>query len=1304
MDVMVSLHANGCHVYQNNESPLFCTPPTEERSGDPGSPSDDDEEDAVSLSAAGIASCERNPIYNSEHVHFQNDETENFSINSPFSTSSYPESQPGRALQCDYGQLDRYPNMESTGGPLTSIHSFKYVSATEHNYPSDGEINKSHQATATLPMTTSTSLNVTEPKPARYIPSQSHITGYATSEDYEKIAPLRRTKTINRAKKPTAYKSAEKVVSDSSSESNLARSHSQRPRNRGAAPAKPFKRPRNIVSQRPPPVGKPSSDHTPRKPSTLAYNHSGSDDSTRKSNISTKKRPRPVTNMVAGHKRPNTKGGFLIDDSESEAEEYDNQIDDECDIYSRQAAPTPSFKGLPAGRGSVAKVSSPIPDGLRTEPSTTPFPTKQLNRNRLNILLGRNKNAQSTTKETLQASPAQRKIPRPSEPASAGRATAVPGNHHRTLTDLNAISRGANRDQGPATTPSMTEEMLALGRKSRAPELEQGVLKTDERTSQDLEVTGPPVILERRPDHGAARTKVVSKKSILAANIARGHPGGTANSRIAQASRSRGVLQATLDDARNVRSVAEPGSRARVSEEKRQNLNTKPSVTTRKPGSGAGQPNGSRSGPSTIETQVQRPSTTKRLGLSSAGRSTARAQITSTSAADNPQTQKKRPSTPLGAPIGGAGSPNLTASCVMPVSQKRKLHRISGGADDSTTLLKKPAVATACSSSRSGSNIQAKPKMDSSTNAAWDADHEMTPTPVRTVPKPGASSPMPISRSPAPRNQVYPAPSARVRHPPFKQKEQHASIPSNERNIPPSTLKLAGSAAANDSDSTTTKPTSTATCFTQNASRKPTVSVDVPTKSHTENSSKADDYASKSRAATPATPQAAKVKQSEKPSSTAAKPPFPQLTARLQHATASASTATRAEKNFEGSPPAVKTCTNSSKQEPPKPAVVPSRAQSVIATPITDSHKPNDPTLKVSRSGAISSTTAGTGPTPPSAARSQNTGATAPVQTAVHAGLSDQRAKAARNIKTSVEPLHIPKKPPITPQTVPTPPFPNTNFNTASSKSAIAANEEVLNLAQPSNVSKEAQPFFEYSVFQKIWSGEQSEDDAAATEITVRPFTNIEDANAQAKRLFQSSREQHSVNSIVESSHKCDDQSCSILAGTFSPFDYPTRKSYLKIWVQRNCVSKFANQTPQALKGTLFISNTSYILRLFKLITTSGSEDSDSEDSSDEEPRPCMRVYQPHARPEIYTTREAANRAARNLQIELSHEKEPTNVMTKTFQEKQLVELNAKVFALASVEDDGDGCWRSQFNACGLGGDSLELVVEKATICGPRNV
>jgi hypothetical protein len=264
---------------------------------------------------------------------------------------------------------------------------------------------------------------------------------------------------------------------------------------------------------------------------------------------------------------------------------------------------------------------------------------------------------------------------------------------------------------------------------------------------------------------------------------------------------------------------------------------------------------------------------------------------------------------------------------------------------------------------------------------------------------------------------------------------------------------------------------------------------------------------------------------------------------------------------------------------------------------------------------------------------------------------------------------------------------------------------DAITLSISTTPNQDAEPYFEYSVFQKIWSDEQEEEDVAATEMAPRPFTCVSEANAQAEKLFNSTREQFQQHSQVrfdESKNKRDDHDCSILVGVFAPISYASKKSHIKIWVQRDYVSALANQNSRSLKLTSFVSKTIYVLRLFKVIEP--IPESDAEGSS--ETIRTVRVY--HAVPcaEAYTTLEAANRAALGLEVELSHEKKPKECM-RAWYEKELRKMNTKLNELtehASKEVE-EGCWESKFNGCGLfKGDKFELMVEKVRLCGPRNL
>jgi hypothetical protein len=268
---------------------------------------------------------------------------------------------------------------------------------------------------------------------------------------------------------------------------------------------------------------------------------------------------------------------------------------------------------------------------------------------------------------------------------------------------------------------------------------------------------------------------------------------------------------------------------------------------------------------------------------------------------------------------------------------------------------------------------------------------------------------------------------------------------------------------------------------------------------------------------------------------------------------------------------------------------------------------------------------------------------------------------------------------------------------------------EVILLSTSPKPSKDAEPYFEYSVFQKTWSHTQTEHKVATTEIIARPFTCIDDANFQAETLFNTAwaqYQQHFQVRFSEFSTSRDEHDCAVHVGVFAPVDYPGRKSRLKIWVKRDFVSALADRTSGSLELTPFVSKTVYILRLFRILDQAPEGDDDDRDTvMADNDASTIRVYLPIPCAEAYTSLGAANLAARNLQIELGHEKNPRGFQA-TWQVSDLASLNEKMSVLAEGVDveKGDGCWRSTFNGAGKGGDKLELLVEKVGLCGPRNL
>ncbi|OAK97127.1 hypothetical protein IQ06DRAFT_350826 [Phaeosphaeriaceae sp. SRC1lsM3a] len=257
----------------------------------------------------------------------------------------------------------------------------------------------------------------------------------------------------------------------------------------------------------------------------------------------------------------------------------------------------------------------------------------------------------------------------------------------------------------------------------------------------------------------------------------------------------------------------------------------------------------------------------------------------------------------------------------------------------------------------------------------------------------------------------------------------------------------------------------------------------------------------------------------------------------------------------------------------------------------------------------------------------------------------------------------------------------------------------VIDLSTSAAPPKNAEPFFEYSIHQKIWSGAGDATPDAGSELS-SSCTNVDEANAQAKRIYDHLHEQYQQYLSVhfsESSSKRDENGCDQLVGTFAPVDHPGKKCFLQVWVRRALVSTYAGQTPKDVKYTSFISKTVYVLRLFKLMCVP------TESEGDKTVADYVRVHHPHSRTECYTTLGGANRAAKNLQVELSHKSNPSHMDT-VWQSKDLAELNQRVMDLEAAGDGEAKYWKSSFNASGLGSDRYELLVEMVTLCGPRNL
>ncbi|OAL48452.1 hypothetical protein IQ07DRAFT_601750 [Pyrenochaeta sp. DS3sAY3a] len=272
-----------------------------------------------------------------------------------------------------------------------------------------------------------------------------------------------------------------------------------------------------------------------------------------------------------------------------------------------------------------------------------------------------------------------------------------------------------------------------------------------------------------------------------------------------------------------------------------------------------------------------------------------------------------------------------------------------------------------------------------------------------------------------------------------------------------------------------------------------------------------------------------------------------------------------------------------------------------------------------------------------------------------------------------------------------------------------ALSKEPINLATIlTPLSPEAEPYFEYTIYQKLWPSTSPEATAPNYLLTWRPYTSIDAANAEAQRLFTQTRTQYeqtfgsrfSSSTTTLTAHNCVEHT-----GTFSPPDYSPRKTHLRIWVRRDYVSRLANTTPEQLHPTPFVASTVYILRVLKHTDTPTADpDIKIEDANFTAPQ---RIFCAPPCTEVYTTAHAANHAACRLQIDMSHQERPGEV-AKGWQEKDCKRLWEVLRGLeeGDAEGDAEGLWRSEFMGrlgSGMAG-RYEVFVERGDLEGPRNL
>lgn len=297
-------------------------------------------------------------------------------------------------------------------------------------------------------------------------------------------------------------------------------------------------------------------------------------------------------------------------------------------------------------------------------------------------------------------------------------------------------------------------------------------------------------------------------------------------------------------------------------------------------------------------------------------------------------------------------------------------------------------------------------------------------------------------------------------------------------------------------------------------------------------------------------------------------------------------------------------------------------------------------------------------------------------------------------------------------------------------------------LLPSASISPSAEPYFEYTIHQALASSWSEE---IATEITARPLTSLDTASVQMERSFQNSKQQFQLlgMELTDTIGQVDDDGLSVQQSTFRCHEDPSKVLTLKLWIERAEVSVYANHVPSINFSPSTIGKIVYAVRLWKLLKTVNAEGPDGngghdereeesdedededkgedEDTDDEAAR--VHHFLPSVCTEIHTTLDAANRAAKRVQIYLSH-KESANPMQQQWQTKNLQELNRKLedlreeiknndgteedappSQLAHEQGRGKGCWRSLFKVIGGGNhDDYEVLVCKVKVSGPRNI
>ncbi len=330
----------------------------------------------------------------------------------------------------------------------------------------------------------------------------------------------------------------------------------------------------------------------------------------------------------------------------------------------------------------------------------------------------------------------------------------------------------------------------------------------------------------------------------------------------------------------------------------------------------------------------------------------------------------------------------------------------------------------------------------------------------------------------------------------------------------------------------------------------------------------------------------------------------------------------------------------------------------------------------------------------------------------------DQAANVTPDValkKPESSSIAVPKESTTLPRPKPDLPAEASSQSKTANESVPEKEPGVIYLPPVSPLPEGAEPYFEYSLYQQLYIPFSppylSASTAPTTDILKHRFHSAGAANAEAERVFTHTRDQYTQFFSMHFSQWKSTRTphgCLVFSGKFSPHDDRHKEIHITVGVRRDWVSEYGaaammtvtplGQQAQARQpwtppSPLFQTEV-YIVRLNRLLHMNANHTGTGYN--------IERVSQPLPCNEIYTTLDDANWAARNLTVKLGRIEKPKCPETVQDQKEMVRRLNDQAIELQRT----GGCWREQFlGRCGEEEywDDVEVVVEKVTVCGPRN-